>query len=249
MVHFLNNKRSKPGPGDSTRKRSIRLFSSFFKQKVPHNDSKQSECVTSSSDKLDGSPVTPLERCATQDMHMLTASSHKVLTTALEQLSESVSTESDVERESRNVSYRRLFFSSSGNKSKQKDACLDHVDVFEFEPSPTKHSKSKQSYSQLRVRSDLLTVENNALRKRLSQLEMAEVERNCLQSRVSELEWALDVLRDDADRIREDALALIEEDFHQSFRRQTDRDSGTGVGDYGAKDVVEHIHSDDDYIR
>lgn len=219
MLHFLNNKRSKLGSGDSTRRRSIRLFSSFFKQKIPQDDLKQSDQGSTPSDKLDGSPVTPMEQCATEEMHVLTASSHKVLTTALEQLSESVSTESDVDQEDGNVSHRRLFFSSSNHKPKRSETCLgdlEDVDVSKFDPSPVKRWKSKPCYSQLRARSDLLAVENIALRKRLSQLEMAEVERNCLQSKVSELEWALDVLRDDADRIRDDALALIEEDFHQS---------------------------------
>lgn len=238
MLQFMNSKRSKSCASDSRCKYSFRLFSSFFSSRKNSQAPKQrSESAASSVDKMDASPVTPAKRSGTHDLHILTPATHKTLTIALEQLSESASSGSE---KSSNTSQRRLFFSSGENYRRKEGTFKDNSGVLSSHPK-----YFKQSYSQLRARSDLLTVENVQLRKRLSQLEMAEVERNSLQSKVSELEWALDVLRDDADRIRDDALALIEDDFAHSFHRRFEREEHTEKVDFCVGNDVEDIDSDD----
>lgn len=61
----------------------------------------------------------------------------------------------------------------------------------------------------LRERSDIVDAENRWLKERLTHLQMAEMEVSSLREKVSELEWALDVVRDDADRVRDDALDVV----------------------------------------
>lgn len=56
---------------------------------------------------------------------------------------------------------------------------------------------------------DSVYAENTRLRARLSALEMGGMELAALRERVADLEWALDVVREDADRVRDDALALL----------------------------------------
>lgn len=56
---------------------------------------------------------------------------------------------------------------------------------------------------------DQVRQENSKLKARLAKLEMDRVELSSLRDKVAELEWALDVVRDDADRVREDALAVL----------------------------------------
>lgn len=48
------------------------------------------------------------------------------------------------------------------------------------------------------------------LRERVSALEMTEMENGSLRDRIRELEWALDVVREDADRVREEALQVLQ---------------------------------------
>lgn len=56
----------------------------------------------------------------------------------------------------------------------------------------------------------LLSREKTRLRERVSSLEMANIENDVLRARLAELEWALDVVREHADSVRDDALAVVE---------------------------------------
>lgn len=51
--------------------------------------------------------------------------------------------------------------------------------------------------------------QNENLRLRLHKLEMDKAELNDLKVKVEQLEWALDAVRDDADKVRDDALAVL----------------------------------------
>lgn len=47
------------------------------------------------------------------------------------------------------------------------------------------------------------------LREHVADLQMASIEADVLRLRVGELEWALDTVREDADRVRDDALSVL----------------------------------------
>lgn len=51
--------------------------------------------------------------------------------------------------------------------------------------------------------------ENAWLKQRMQVLEMSALECDALRDRVAELEWALDVVREDSDRVRDEALDLL----------------------------------------
>lgn len=66
-----------------------------------------------------------------------------------------------------------------------------------------------------RAKLDAVTVDENVarqmdvLKNRVATLEMAAVEADALRAQVAALEWALDAVRADADRVRDDALAVL----------------------------------------
>lgn len=70
-------------------------------------------------------------------------------------------------------------------------------------------------------------------------LTMAHVEAEVLRKKVADLEWALDILREDADRVRDDALAMVAEaqqhflilQQHRDCGAAMDMDMGMGGGD------------------
>lgn len=70
---------------------------------------------------------------------------------------------------------------------------------------------AKRGWARGRAQSTLPCDDVAALVRRLSHLEMAEMEVTALRHRVSDLEWALDAVRGDADRVRDDALAVLAE--------------------------------------
>lgn len=154
---------------------------------------------------LDASPMTPTKQppFALIDLHTITPASHQVLAHALEQQA--------VQTSSRLCRHDKLDHDHSLHDSSKKSLAFSAS--LKRHRFPRMNSSKHQSFAQLRAESDLVRLENEHLKRRLSQLEMAQVERNCLQTKINDLEWALDVLRDDADRIRDDALSLLHQDY------------------------------------
>lgn len=77
----------------------------------------------------------------------------------------------------------------------------------------------------------MVRAENTRLRARVSALHMVEVEARTLRDKVSSLEWALDAVRADADRVRDDALALCAhlDDYPAPEPYRGDHDPGVGT--------------------
>lgn len=75
------------------------------------------------------------------------------------------------------------------------------------------------SKTQLRKSLDIVTEQNTQLRQTISQLVMDDVEITTLRKRVTELEWALDVVADDANRIRDEAFEALTNSDHRDVNR------------------------------
>lgn len=246
MRPFLTAKRPKSTGSDAKTRRPLRLLSSIFSpRKLPRVPADASESPSSLSDKLDASPVTPSERSATHLLHTVTPATHHVLAAALERLSDSDGSCGEVDADADAYADANVGADIDINADATMDASPSQRRRFFFASHKTAQP-ARQSYSQLRVRSDLLAAENDGLKKRLSQLEMARVERDCLHSRVTELEWALDVLRDDADRVRDDALALVGHGFQQSsFCHRARTDVAPHNLDRLVDEDIDDLHPDD----
>lgn len=105
---------------------------------------------------------------------------------------------------------------STGNTSqetkkeqKEEEEGEEEVPCLFIGVSRRKSGIKKNCVTNLKLESDLLIAENEQLKQRISILEMTQVEKQSLENKVADLEWALDVLRDDADRAREDALTAL----------------------------------------
>lgn len=100
-------------------------------------------------------------------------------------------------------------------------------------------AKHKLSRSELRKSLDVISEENSQLRNKVSKLVMDDVEMTTLRSRVAELEWALDIVRDDASRIRDEAISVLEEHNQKDSCHANDNNHYEDVG------YVDTEHFDD----
>lgn len=84
------------------------------------------------------------------------------------------------------------------------DSCADVPGPPSAFETPVRASKME-----LRRSLDMMAQENLQLRETISKLVMDDVEVAALKNRVTDLEWALDVVTDDAKRIREEAFEAL----------------------------------------
>lgn len=109
---------------------------------------------------------------------------------------------------------------------------------FIFKSFMTPKQQPQPSPPDLEVVKRQMRGENEDLKTRVASLEMDQLEIQSLRHKVRQLEWALDVVRDDADRVRDDALTLLSQVNEQKAKEEEAEDERVRE--------LRHLHMDMD---